>query len=327
MRSTTVIMVALSLAQIASADGRREHMRMTAKQDREQILQHIHSIFQAYLRQDRDAIRKTHTPDWTGFQGPSVKIERGIDAYMVNAEKSLQNLRGTGYELLDTEVQIYGDMALVYYIARYDYRDREGREGSIPLRSIDVYRREHGEWNQCGSHITPIPAGGDWGEGRAGQSSAHSGKLNPTAATAASQSELTMPRSLAPPEREELLKAREAVWRAWFAGDQVALRAVVPDEAIAMDPGVADWADQDEILRRSSAFAAGGKLLRLEFPETRMQVYGNVAILYTSFVFETQQDGQRNVTTGRGTEVFVNRGDKWVNTGWHLEPQETGVTP
>ncbi len=67
MRSTTVIMVALSLTQIASADGRREHTTMTAKQDREQILQHIHSIFQAYLRQDRDAIRKTHTPDWTGF--------------------------------------------------------------------------------------------------------------------------------------------------------------------------------------------------------------------------------------------------------------------
>ena len=91
--------------------------------------------------------------------------------------------------------------------------------------------------------------------------------------------------------------------------------------------GVADWADRDEILRRSSTFAAGGKLLRLEFPETQMQVYGNVAILYTSFVFETQQDGQRNVTTGRGTEVFVNRDGKWVNTGWHLERQEAGATP
>ena len=136
-----------------------------------------------------------------------------------------------------------------------------------------------------------------------------------------------MPRSLAPQVRAELLKAREAVWRAWFAGDQVALRAAIPDEAIAMDPGVAAWADQAEIIRRSSVFAAGGKLLRLKFPETRMQVYGNVAILYTSFVFETQQNGQRNVTAGRGTEVFVNRDGKWVNTGWHLEPEETGVTP
>lgn len=323
MRSTTAIMVTLALTQIALAGGRREHTRMTTQQDREQILQHIHSIFQAYLRQDRGAIRKTHTQDWTGFQGPSVKIERGVDAYMVNAEKSLQSLRGTGYELLDTEVQIYGDLALAYYIARYDYRDREGREGSIPLRSIDVYRREHGEWNQCGSHITPIPAEGDWGEGRTGRSSADSSQLNPTAAAAGAGSELTIPRSLAPQEREELFKAREAVWRAWFAGDQVTLRAAVPDEAIAMDPGVADWANQDEILRRSSAFAAAGKLLRLEFPETRMQVYGDVAILYTTFLFETEQSGQRSVTIGRGTEVFARRDGKWLNTGWHLERDET----
>ena len=326
MRTSRAIVVGLALTQIASADG-REEMRMTTKEDREQIVQHIHSIFQAFLQQDRDALRKTHTPDWTGFQGPSVKIERGIDAYMINAEKSLQNLPGTGYELLDTEIQLYGDMALVYYIARYDYRSQEGREGSIPLRSIDVYRRENGQWNQCGSHITPIPSGGDWGGARMGRPSAHSDKLNPSAATVASRNEPTMPRSLASLEREELLKAREAVWRAWFAGDQVTLRGAVPDEAIAMDPGVAEWADQDEILRRSSAFAARGELLRLEFPDTRRQVYGAVAILYTSFVFETQQDGQRNVTTGRGTEVFVNRDGKWVNTGWHLEPQDSGVAP
>lgn len=137
---------------------------MSAATDREQILQHIHGIFQAYLRQDREAIRRTHTEDWTGFQGPSVKIERGIEDYMVNAEKSLQNLRGTGYELLDTEVQVYGDVAVVYYVARFDYRDSSGKAGSLPLRSVDIYRREQGRWNQCGSHITPIPGGGLWGE-------------------------------------------------------------------------------------------------------------------------------------------------------------------
>jgi ketosteroid isomerase-like protein len=133
--------------------------------DREQILAHIHSIFQAYIRQDRDTIRRTHSKDWTGFQGPSVRIERGLDDYMVNAEASLRQLRGTGYALLDTEVQLYGDVALVYYVARYDYVDVEGRAGSLPLRSLDVYRRENRAWIQCGSHITPIPEGGKWGEG------------------------------------------------------------------------------------------------------------------------------------------------------------------
>ncbi len=292
---------------------------MNTQQDREEILQHIRSIFQAYLRQDRDAIRRTHTQDWTGFQGPSVKIERGIDAYMVNAERSLESLRGVGYELLETEVQLYGNLAIVYYIARYDFQDQEGNERSIPLRSIDVYRREHGDWNQCGSHVTPIPAEADWGESRTGKSPADSRPLNSTTSATVSETESTMSHSLAPLEREALLRAREAVWRAWFAGDEAALRTSVPREAIAMDPGVAEWADQDEIVRRSSAFAASGRLLRLEFPETRMQVYGDVAILYTTFLFETEQNGRRIVTTGRGTEVFARRNGKWLNTGWQLE--------
>lgn len=135
----------------------------TRSNDREEILLHIRSIFEAYLRQDCAALRATHTADWTGFQGPSTKIERGIEDYMVNAERSLQNLQGTGYEILDTEVQFYGDVGIVYYIARYDFRDKLGQPGSLPLRSVDIYRREKGGWIQCGSHITPIPQGGVWG--------------------------------------------------------------------------------------------------------------------------------------------------------------------
>jgi ketosteroid isomerase-like protein len=147
----------------------KTNVKPSTETDRRQILEHINGIFQAYLRQDRDTLRSMHTPDWIGFQGPSVKIERGIDAYMVNAEKSLQNFRGVGYELLDTEVQIHGDVAFVYYVARYDYRERDGGEGSIHLRSVDIYRRENAGWNQAGSHIAVVPRGGHWGENDAGR--------------------------------------------------------------------------------------------------------------------------------------------------------------
>ena len=47
-----------------------------------QIIEHIHSIFTAFINQDREALRSTHTEDWMGFLGPSTQIERGIDAYM-----------------------------------------------------------------------------------------------------------------------------------------------------------------------------------------------------------------------------------------------------
>lgn len=30
---------------------------------------------------------------------------------------------------------------------------------------LAIYRKEKNEWIQCGSHITPIPSGGHWGEG------------------------------------------------------------------------------------------------------------------------------------------------------------------
>ncbi len=160
-RKVPSLLAVLAAAAISQTESKP--MSTDAIRDRTEILQHIDSIFQAYIRRDRDALRRTHTADWTGFQGPSTKIERGIADYMVNAERSLAAFRGTGYELLDKEVQIYGDIALVYYVARFDYLDGDGRPGSLPLRSIDIYRREKGVWNQAGSHVTPIPSGGTWG--------------------------------------------------------------------------------------------------------------------------------------------------------------------
>lgn len=131
--------------------------------DREQIIGHIHAIFQAFVRQDREAIKKAHTENWVVFLGPSTGIERGIDAYMANVDKSLDSFKGVGYELLDTEVQLFGDLALVYYVARYGYEGDDGVTHSLPLRSVDIYRRESGDWIQAGSHITVIPNEGAWG--------------------------------------------------------------------------------------------------------------------------------------------------------------------
>jgi ketosteroid isomerase-like protein len=158
-------LVGVALIGAAAVVGEVAPLPADADADRAAILAHIRGIFQAYVDRDRAAIERTHTADWTGFQGPSTRIERGIADYMANADRSLAAFRGTGYELLDTEVQLHGDLALVYYVARYEYLDGEGRAGALGLRSLDVYRRESGEWIQCGSHITPLPSGGAWGEG------------------------------------------------------------------------------------------------------------------------------------------------------------------
>jgi hypothetical protein len=38
-------------------------------------------------------------------------------------------------------------------------------------------------------------------------------------------------------DRQELLRARETVWRAWFAGDTKTLEKLVPPETIVMSGG------------------------------------------------------------------------------------------
>lgn len=131
--------------------------------DRQRIIEHIEGIFQAFLRRDRAAIKSAHSDDWVGFLGPSVGIERGIEAYMLNVDKSLESFAGKSFELLDTELQFYGDVCVVYYVARYDYEEENGELHSLPLRSVDIYRREADDWIQVGSHITVISTSGKWG--------------------------------------------------------------------------------------------------------------------------------------------------------------------
>jgi hypothetical protein len=52
-----------------------------------------------------------------------------------------------------------------------------------------------------------------------------------------------------------------------------------------------------------------------------MQVYGNTAIIYTTYLYELENaQGKRHISTGRATEIFVYRQGVWVNPGWHMAP-------
>lgn len=132
----------------------------TAQLDRDAIRSHIDGLFQAYIRKDREAIRKGHTTDWRGFQVKSNHLVRGIDDYMKAADVALATFRGTRYEILDIDIQLFGDMAVVFYLASYWFRGDGDGEQSITLRSVDIYRREDSGWNQCGSNICLLPENG-----------------------------------------------------------------------------------------------------------------------------------------------------------------------
>lgn len=121
-------------------------------------------------------------------------------------------------------------------------------------------------------------------------------------------------------DRDQLLAAREAVWRDWFAGDRAALEREVPPETIAISASETNWHNQKEILQSAAEFhAADGKLLRLEFPRTEIQRFGDVAMLYSQYELETETNGKRSEESGRVTEIFVFRDGHWVNPGWHTD--------
>jgi ketosteroid isomerase-like protein len=121
---------------------------------------------------------------------------------------------------------------------------------------------------------------------------------------------------------DQLLRARETVWRSWFAGDTKTLEELVPPGAIVMSGGEEKWKNQEDVLRTAAEFhAQGGKLFRLEFPRTEVQHFGDVAIIWSSYVVDTEVDGKRSSDSGRVTEIFVWQHGRWTNPGWH-----TGAT-
>ncbi len=121
-----------------------------------EIRHHVEALFDAFLAKDTATLRNGRVADWRGFQIPSTSLIRGVDSYMVDLEAALQNLEVTRYEFLDFEVDVRGDTALVYYVAR-DWLTTPDGETTILVRALDVYGREADGWIQVGSNICLVP--------------------------------------------------------------------------------------------------------------------------------------------------------------------------
>jgi hypothetical protein len=267
-----------------------------AHADREAIRAHIDRIFKAYIGKDRAEVQATHDREWRGFLTGSRRIIRGIGEYMQAADSSLEAPnRLVGYRMEDFDVQFRGDnLAIVPYIAELE-GEAEGARRTWRLRVIDVYERQGRDWMQIASNTAIHP------QSTFEQSSEHQPML--------------------PSQRAELMKAREAVWRTWFAGDKAALETMLPPETIALSSGPQGWATREAIVKASLESAkAGNKLVKLEFPRTDIQSYGATAILYTTYDFETENGGKRSGEKGKAIEIFVRRQHGWVNSGWQLMP-------
>jgi ketosteroid isomerase-like protein len=269
--------------------------------DRAAIRAHIEKIFQAFVDRDCKTIRAMHSSNWVGFTQGARAIVHGIDGYMNNTARCIGDapsdpnaLVMVEYKLSEIDFIFYGDLALVPYVAEVTI----GKQARIPakLRALDIYAKENGEWTQVGSNIS----------------------LHPDT----DQAQRNQLRPLSTSERQALFAAREATWRAFFSNDRAQMEKLIPEEAVVISSSKSNPFDKKtNIFEGARKFAeAGNKLTRLEFPQTEIQVYGDTAILYTTYLFEVvNAKGETTTRTGRGTEIFVRRKGAWLNTGWHLQ--------
>jgi ketosteroid isomerase-like protein len=291
-------------AQTPQADNRAA--------DRAEIRAHIESICQAFIDGDIDKIYSTHTEDWRGYLENSRVPIKGIDEYMrangiewprpANAAKPSRNPDAAkrGFKVFDFDVHFYGpELAVACFMVDFGQKSGSDILTGTRYRIMDVYAKRNGHWNQAASHTVIDPA---W---RAQQ--------------------MSMPATLPPQIRQQLLDAREAVWRAYFTNDQAQLDKLVPADTIVLEgPLEKPFVKKADILESAKQGAQrGNKLVRLEFPQTEMQIYGNTAIIYTTYLYELESpQGERRTSTGRATEIFVRRQGAWVNPGWHMTPSK-----
>ena len=223
------------------------------------IRAHIESIFQAFIDGDEQKIFATHSEDWRGFLEGSRTPIKGIDDYMrangiewprpANAPKNGPYFpAGTTYKMFDFDVHFYSpELAVANFFGEFQRKDGNTTITLRRFRIMDIYAKRKGSWIQVASHTVIDP---EW---RAQQ--------------------MSRPMNLTPQMRERILAAREAVWKAWFSNDRAALERLIPEETIAVDNGQEGWSDRAAILAGAKQFAeSGGKLVKLEFPKTEMQV-------------------------------------------------------
>ena len=113
--------------------------------------------------------------------------------------------------------------------------------------------------------------------------------------------------------RAALLAARDTVWRAWFSGDSVLLKEILPDSVVGMGkPRAAIVADAVGFREN------GGTLVSLSFSDDEFLVRNGMALVLSRYQVITSTAGVLDTMRGQATEVFTTENGRWLNPFWHL---------
>lgn len=123
-----------------------------------------------------------------------------------------------------------------------------------------------------------------------------------------------------PAIERQIVAIRDTAWHAYFANDQATMARIFPDNFISIGWSGGPWLDRAGTLADAASFEShGGKLVALDFPHTEIQLFGNVAAVFSLYVVEFEYDGIVSRQSGRATEVFERKGDHWIHPSWHLD--------
>lgn len=273
--------------------------------DRAAILADIEAVTQAFIDLDIEKIHSTHSEDWRGFLESSDSPIKGINEYMKanrlpyppppNMPKPPASLTANlTFRLSDFDLYFIGqDIGLANFILEFVRKNGDNITVLNRFRISDIYAKRDGKWIQISSHTS---LDSNWVN-----------KAN---------TEVYIPPQ---PIQQQIFKAREAFWRAWFTNDRPKLEEMLAEKIIAIEENSSEWKNRESILNGAKEIAErGDKLTKLEFPRTEVQVYGSTWVLYTNYIYELEQNGKKITKTGKGVETYVKRGEKFINIGWVL---------
>lgn len=282
---------ALGILLIAAAAAAAQDDRAA---DRAAIKAHIESIFQAFIDKDNTALKATHAENWLGYLGDGRTMIKGIGDYMYwNQQDPRQPYGMKSFKFREFDMIFKGEAAFVCFVADVDSNTPSG-PFQRALRICDFYTKDNGKWIQSGSYTAPHPE--------------------------STEAQMAAPRQLSDQLKKRLLDAREAAWRAFFTNDRVMLEKLLPAETLAIEADDNNWSNREKIFTDAAQFVnSGGKLIKLEFPRTEIQMYGSTAVLYSNYAYQLEVGGQQVNRAGRVTEVFVLRNGQWLNPGWHMD--------
>lgn len=294
LRKLFGIVIFSLILTISTAFAFDETKNINRAADEKAVRETVVKIFDAFVKRDPDTIRALHSTNWRGFSGD--KVAKGIEEYMKNARigdpKSPNGMYD--YKFLDYDTVFYGETAVVSFVVELFFRNGE-QTNSSKYRSLDIYAKENGNWTQVASNFISLPS--------------EFTKF------------MTTNNPLSSQMRQYLLKARDDVWKAFFANDVEKLKKMIPEETVAINPGEEKFDNQTSIFASAKAFAeSGAKLVKIEFPITEFQTYGQTVIMYSTYVYEIENKGEKKSYSGRASEVFIVHSTGEVkNVGWHLD--------